>query len=68
MTNGVVDQSNFHDYRVARMNEAPQRTNVYIVDSDAPPAGVGEPGVPPFVPLFAMRSTRQRASASGNCP
>jgi isoquinoline 1-oxidoreductase subunit beta len=52
VTNGVVDQSNFHDYRVARMNEAPQRTNVYIVDSDAPPAGVGEPGVPPFVPAF----------------
>lgn len=52
VSNGVVDQSNFHDYRVARMNEAPRQTNVYIVESNAAPAGVGEPGVPPFVPAF----------------
>jgi isoquinoline 1-oxidoreductase beta subunit len=51
-TNGVVDQSNFNDYPVARMNEAPYQTNVYLVDSDAPPAGVGEPGVPPFIPAL----------------
>jgi isoquinoline 1-oxidoreductase beta subunit len=30
----------------------PAQTNVYIVDSDAPPAGVGEPGVPPFIAAF----------------
>ena len=47
--NGVIDQSNFFDYRVARMNEAPLQTNVYLVESDALPAGVGEPGVPTFV-------------------
>ena len=51
-TNGVIDQSNFQDYPVARINEVPAQTNVYIVDSDAPPAGVGEPGVPPFVAAF----------------
>jgi len=34
------------------MNEAPMETHVYIVESDAPPAGVGEPGVPPFVPAL----------------
>jgi isoquinoline 1-oxidoreductase beta subunit len=50
--NGVIRQSNFGDYRVARMKEAPYQTNVYIVDSDAPPAGAGEPGVPPFVAAF----------------
>jgi len=50
--NGVIQQSNFNDYPVARINEAPQRTNVYMVDSFAPPAGVGEPGVPPFVAAF----------------
>ena len=50
--NGVIEQSNFNDYPVARINEAPQRTNVHIVDSSAPPAGVGEPGVPPFVAAF----------------
>jgi isoquinoline 1-oxidoreductase beta subunit len=50
--NGVIQQSNFNDYPVARINEAPQHTNVYIVESSAPPAGVGEPGVPPFVAAF----------------
>jgi isoquinoline 1-oxidoreductase beta subunit len=51
-TNGVINQSNFNDYPVARINEIPRQTNVYIVDSSAPPAGVGEPGVPPFVAAF----------------
>jgi isoquinoline 1-oxidoreductase subunit beta len=51
-TKGAIDQSNFQDYPVARMADAPRQTNVYIVDSDAPPAGVGEPGVPPFVAAF----------------
>jgi isoquinoline 1-oxidoreductase beta subunit len=51
-TKGAIDQSNFQDYPVARINEVPGQTNVYIVDSDAPPAGVGEPGVPPFVAAF----------------
>lgn len=51
-TNGAINQSNFQDYPVARINDAPRQTNVYIVDSDAPPAGVGEPGVPPFIAAF----------------
>ena len=51
-TNGAIDQSNFQDYPVARIGEGPSQTNVYIVDSEAPPAGVGEPGVPPFVAAF----------------
>jgi len=51
-TKGAINQSNFQDYPVARITEAPSQTNVYIVDSDAPPAGVGEPGVPPFVAAF----------------
>jgi isoquinoline 1-oxidoreductase subunit beta len=64
-TNGVIDQSNFHDYPVARINEAPYRTDVHIVESEAAPAGVGEPGVPPFVPalcnaIFAATGKRVR--------
>jgi isoquinoline 1-oxidoreductase beta subunit len=51
-TKGVINQSNFSDYPVARINEAPLQTNVYLIDSNAPPAGVGEPGVPPFVAAF----------------
>jgi len=64
-TNGVIDQSNFDTYPVSRMNEAPYQTNVHIVDSSAPPAGVGEPGVPPFAPalcnaVFAATGKRVR--------
>jgi isoquinoline 1-oxidoreductase beta subunit len=63
--NGVIEQSNFSDYPVARINEAPYQTNVYLADSDAPPAGVGEPGVPPFIPalcnaIFAATGKRVR--------
>ncbi len=50
---GRVRQSNFHDYPVARMNQAPFQTDVHIVESDELPGGIGEPGVPPFVPAFA---------------
>jgi isoquinoline 1-oxidoreductase beta subunit len=64
-TSGVVDQSNFYDYQLARMNDAPRQTDVHIVESSAPPAGVGEPGVPPFVPalcnaVFAATGKRIR--------
>jgi isoquinoline 1-oxidoreductase beta subunit len=64
-TNGVIDQSNFDSYPVARMNDAPYQVNVHIVESDAPPAGVGEPGVPPFAPalcnaIFAATGKRVR--------
>jgi isoquinoline 1-oxidoreductase beta subunit len=64
-TNGVIDQSNFHDYQLARMSSAPRNVEVHIVESDAPPAGVGEPGVPPFAPalydaVFAATGKRVR--------
>ena len=49
---GRVQQSNFHNYPVARINEAPFETHVQIVKSDALPAGVGEPGVPPMAPAI----------------
>ncbi|HZC45826.1 MAG TPA: molybdopterin cofactor-binding domain-containing protein, partial [Candidatus Acidoferrum sp.] len=51
-TDGAIDQSNFFDYPVARINEAPLQTNVHLVENDAPPGGVGEPGVPPYVPAL----------------
>jgi isoquinoline 1-oxidoreductase beta subunit len=64
-TGGAVDQSNFFDYQVARMNDAPRQVDVHIVESTAAPAGVGEPGVPPFVPalcnaVFAATGKRVR--------
>jgi isoquinoline 1-oxidoreductase subunit beta len=51
-TNGAIDQSNFDSFQVARMNVAPSVTNTHIVESDAPPAGIGEPGLPPFAPAL----------------
>jgi len=51
-TNGVVDQSNFDDYPMARMNTAPREVHVHIIPSDAPPGGVGEPGLPAFAPAL----------------
>jgi len=62
---GAVEQSNFHDYRVTRIGEAPRKIHVEIVESDRPPGGVGEPGVPPVAPaianaLFALTGKRVR--------
>lgn len=49
---GQIQQSNFHDYAMLRMNQAPD-IEVYIVESEASPTGVGEPGVPPVAPAVA---------------
>jgi isoquinoline 1-oxidoreductase beta subunit len=64
-TNGVIDQGNFNNYPITRMNRAPRKIDVTIVASDAPPAGVGEPGVPPVAPalcnaIFAATGKRVR--------
>lgn len=53
VTGGKVDQSNFHDYQMLRMPDAPKAVNVTLVESTAPPGGVGEPGTPPFAPALA---------------
>jgi len=49
---GVVEQSNFHDYPVLRIGEMPA-VDVHIVPSTEKPTGVGEPGVPPIAPAVA---------------
>lgn len=49
---GAVQQSNFHDYQVVRINEAPREIHVHLVPSKELPAGVGEPGVPPIAPAL----------------
>jgi len=63
--NGRIQQSNFNGYQVARMNQAPRETHVHLVPSTAPPAGVGEPGVPVIAPaicnaVFAATGRRIR--------
>jgi isoquinoline 1-oxidoreductase beta subunit len=64
LKDGVPEQSNFHDYRVLRMNEMP-RVEVHLVSGGEKPTGVGEPGVPPVAPavanaLFALNGKRVR--------
>ena len=49
--NGAVQQSNFDTYPVVRMPECPA-VEVHLVETDAPPAGIGEPGVPPVPPAY----------------
>ena len=62
---GRIVQSNFNNYPVARMPEAPLVTHVHLVPSNALPAGIGEPGVPPIAPaitsaIFAATGKRVR--------
>ncbi|HWF48669.1 MAG TPA: hypothetical protein VG168_16795, partial [Bryobacteraceae bacterium] len=62
---GRIQQSNFNDYPVARIGDAPRETHVHLVESDALPTGVGEPGVPPIAPaicnaIFAATGKRIR--------
>lgn len=52
LQNGRVQQSNYHDYEVVRMFEAP-RIDTVLVSSRAAPTGVGEPGVPVIAPAVA---------------
>jgi isoquinoline 1-oxidoreductase beta subunit len=69
---GKVQQGNFDDFPVVRIDEAPLITNVHIVPpgAETPPSGVGEPGVPPFAPalinaIFAATGKRIRALPIG---
>jgi isoquinoline 1-oxidoreductase beta subunit len=62
---GVVQQGNFPDYPMLRLASAPL-VETYIVPSERPPAGVGEPGVPPIAPavanaLHALTGQRHRS-------
>ncbi len=64
LKDGRVEQSNFHDYLVLRMNEMP-KIEVHIVPSQESPTGVGEPGTPVIAPalcnaLFALTGERIR--------
>jgi isoquinoline 1-oxidoreductase beta subunit len=61
---GRAVQSNFDDYRMVRMSEAPE-IEVLLVPSGDDPGGIGEPGVPPIAPavtnaLFALEGRRVR--------
>ena len=70
---GKVQQGNFDDFPLLRIDEAPLVTNVHIVEPgpDTPPSGVGEPGLPPFAPalinaIFAATGKRIRRLPIGD--
>ena len=61
---GAIQQGNFHEYPLIRLNESPE-IETHIVPSTATPQGVGEPGVPPIAPavanaIFQLTSQRLR--------
>jgi isoquinoline 1-oxidoreductase beta subunit len=67
LKDGAVEQSNLHDFQLARIDDAPLEVHTHIVDHpvEVPAAGVGEPGVPPFTPalcnaIFAATGKRIR--------
>jgi isoquinoline 1-oxidoreductase beta subunit len=57
LKDGVVEQSNFGDFTVARITDMPE-FDVHIVPSAEPPTGMGEPGLPPLAPAFANAIAR----------
>jgi isoquinoline 1-oxidoreductase beta subunit len=52
IADGAVEQSNFHDYPMMRMDDAPA-IDVKIIQSEARLGGAGEPGTPPIAPAVA---------------
>lgn len=64
MENGRIEQSNFNDYQVLRISDAPT-VDIHFIQSDFSPTGLGEPALPPLAPavgnaIFAATGHRVR--------
>ena len=66
LKNGRVEQGNFDDYPLLRIDEMPQ-VEVHIVPNEEAPGRVGEPGVPPIAPAVAnaVFLARRKAAVGG---
>ena len=67
LKDGVVEQSNFHNYPVLRMNQMPA-VEVHVVQSDDKPTGIGEPGLPPVAPAVANAIAALTGKSLRNLP
>lgn len=67
LKDGVIEQSNFGDFTVARITDTPA-FDVHIVPSADPPTGMGEPGLPPLAPAFANAIARLTGKALRQLP
>jgi len=65
--NGQVEQHNFYDYPILRMNETPD-IEVIIINSDEEPGGIGEPAVPPLAPALANAILAASGQATTELP
>lgn len=70
---GRIQEDNFHQYQIPRMEHGPHKIRVHLVnnDPDLPMGGVGEPGLPPVAPavtnaIFAATGKRIRRLPVGN--
>jgi isoquinoline 1-oxidoreductase subunit beta len=53
VSGGQIQQSNFHDYPLLKIAEAPKRLDVHIIQSEIDPRGCGEMGIPTLAPALA---------------